>query len=313
MHTDRRARLLLSCYPRAWRERYGDEFAALLADDLAERPRSVWRDLDVIRAGVRARMTAYGLASGPVRDSRTRSAVLAWTAAVFVAAMLSIWTQLADGWLTARPDDSAARIGLVTLSVWLVALLVAAVGFGLRAALGAVNAVRRGERADVIRPMSVLVGSAGVLAAGARLMSPLWPVAHGSRHQGLLATAARVGWTATDSISTYWLHPHRLLELPAVELAWMVACPVAVAAAGWAALRLFRLSGRRGAAPSMWLSRLTGLGLMAGFAAAATWVVGSQHAASATFRAGTLDLALIGVMATAALVARNALVPSART
>ncbi|MGZ4433306.1 MAG: hypothetical protein ACXVW7_06715 [Trebonia sp.] len=37
-----RARWLLLSYPKTWRERYGDEFAELLAADIEERPRS-WR------------------------------------------------------------------------------------------------------------------------------------------------------------------------------------------------------------------------------------------------------------------------------
>ena len=32
MHSDRFVRALLRLYPRAWRERYGDEFLALIAD-----------------------------------------------------------------------------------------------------------------------------------------------------------------------------------------------------------------------------------------------------------------------------------------
>jgi hypothetical protein len=41
-------------------------------------------------------------------------------------------------------------------------------------------------------------------------------------------------------------------------------------------------------------------------AAAAVWVLSSQHAADARLRAGTLDLGLIGVMAAATVLAGRA-------
>ena len=56
-----RAALLLRCYPRAWRDRYGDEFTELLISDIEERPRSAARTLDVIRGGALARCTVAGL------------------------------------------------------------------------------------------------------------------------------------------------------------------------------------------------------------------------------------------------------------
>ncbi len=40
-----RAARLLRWYPRAWRERYGEEFAELLIDEMEERPRSAGRTL----------------------------------------------------------------------------------------------------------------------------------------------------------------------------------------------------------------------------------------------------------------------------
>lgn len=46
-----RAERLLRWYPRAWRERYGDEFAELLIADIEERPHSPVRTRDVTRAG----------------------------------------------------------------------------------------------------------------------------------------------------------------------------------------------------------------------------------------------------------------------
>ena len=51
-----RAARLLRWYPRAWRSRYGEEFAELLVADIEERPRSRSRTADVIRGGLVARL-----------------------------------------------------------------------------------------------------------------------------------------------------------------------------------------------------------------------------------------------------------------
>ncbi|MEP6469194.1 MAG: hypothetical protein ABJC24_05435 [Chloroflexota bacterium] len=53
----RLSRLLLLCYPRSWRRRYGDELLGLLVDTHLT-PRSA---LDVAAAGIRQRLHAAGL------------------------------------------------------------------------------------------------------------------------------------------------------------------------------------------------------------------------------------------------------------
>ena len=61
-----RAARLLRWYPRAWRDRYGEEFTELLISDIEERPRSAGRAFDVARGGLVARLTAAGLAGRPL-------------------------------------------------------------------------------------------------------------------------------------------------------------------------------------------------------------------------------------------------------
>lgn len=55
-----RATRLLLWYPPAWRVRYGDEFAELLAAEVAERPRDRRRTVNVAFSGVRARLPGTG-------------------------------------------------------------------------------------------------------------------------------------------------------------------------------------------------------------------------------------------------------------
>jgi hypothetical protein len=304
---ERHAKLLLWCYPGVWRERYGDELEALLIDEFVDQPRSLRRDLDVVRAGLLARLSACGLTRGPVLNPAVTALVAVAAACVFVASALSIWTQLADGWLSAPPDRPAVTVGLITLSVWLGGLAIAAAALGVRMVPALVRAIRDGRAVDVLRPSAVLVASAAVFIAGVRLVAPRWPNAPVVHHDGALVHAARVGWAATDSISTFWLHAHLLLTRPVDELVWMMLSPLAVTAFLWSVLRLVRASGVHLPRRPAHAGTLAGIALMPCFVTAAAWVLGSQHAASASYRAGTLDLALIVVMVTSTYVARNAM------
>ena len=64
----RRAALLLRCYPRAWRDRYGDEFTELLIADIEERPRV--NDADPGRSSRRHRRQAGRRGPGRLPDPR---------------------------------------------------------------------------------------------------------------------------------------------------------------------------------------------------------------------------------------------------
>jgi hypothetical protein len=82
---ERRARRLVRWYPREWRRRYGEEFAQLLADDIAERPRSWHRTLDVARSGLAAQMAQRQLTRG-----RLASSALIFGAGLAGAAVLRV-------------------------------------------------------------------------------------------------------------------------------------------------------------------------------------------------------------------------------
>ena len=276
---------MLRAYPKAWRERYGDEFAALLADDIAERPRDRKRDLDVVRAGLTARLTTAG--------GTTATALAAL--AVFVAAGTSIWTQLANGTRSGKPDMTAVTVGLVTLSICGLAIAAAAAAAAASLARAIARTVRRGEGSRLWQPAALTIAGAATFAIGAAQIAG---------HSPAGSTLARWTWAATESISTYWIHPGRLLALPASEVAWMLASPIAALAclrglAGLVAATGLAATWRR---QVNWLAVAV---LTPALVAAATWVIGSQHDANPSLRAGTLDLALVVAM-TAAVVAIDA-------
>ena len=122
---ERRAERLLRWYPRAWRERYGDEFSELLLADIAERPRSWSRGLDVARRGVAVR-----LGVGGVVEAGSRLAVVVCAGAAFMLFGAAVWSQLAIGWQWSRPSAPATAAAIVAMSCLL----------ALFAALGLVGA-----------------------------------------------------------------------------------------------------------------------------------------------------------------------------
>lgn len=272
---------LLRAYPKSWRDRYGEEFAALLADDIAERPRCLRRDLDVVRSGLAARLSTTG-------------AMLA-ALLVFAAAATSIWTQLVNGTLHAQPDTAAPALGLVTLSICGLAVIGIAAAGGVAVSRAVARTIRRGAGRALVRPAATTIAGAATLAAG---------VLQISSHAPATTPLSRWTWAATESISTYWIHPDRLLTLPAAEIAWMVVSPIATAVLCRGLLALVVATGLAGT----WRrnARLMAKAvLLPALVTAATWVVGSQHDPNAGLRAGTLDLALIAAM-TLAVVAVDA-------
>jgi hypothetical protein len=127
-----RAARLLRWYPRAWRSRYGEEFAELLVADIEERPRSRSRTADVIRGGIVARLGQAGLCGagvwgdppGPLADARRSPAgrtgaslaSLGCCAAVFAAVGGAMWSQLTTGWQWSPPGTAGVTVAMLAMS-----------------------------------------------------------------------------------------------------------------------------------------------------------------------------------------------------
>ncbi|MGH9046914.1 MAG: hypothetical protein ACRDVW_06320, partial [Acidimicrobiales bacterium] len=142
--TERRAAHLLRLYPASWRRRYGGEFAALMEDELAERPRCATRTLDVVRTGLTARFADLGIAGSPIDPARRVTTGLASTTCVgvlFTLAAIHPWafTMLTwNGWdprhagvvqTTTTATMTVALMGLVgMLSVGLVVCVALGIG-----------------------------------------------------------------------------------------------------------------------------------------------------------------------------------------
>ena len=331
----RRAARLLRWYPRAWRTRYGEEFAELLVSDIEERPQAPGRTLDVVRGGLVARLSAVGVCGLPLRDPDAIAPGAAGDVAVgrhVTASLVSLgcclavalgfgaamWSQLTIGWQWSRPASTAstATFATVATSVAMSALLVIAVlaALPVLAAVGA-RIARRRAGGRLLRPSAVLVVASAIVFAGGRHFENGWPGTGG--HGGLVpGGVAAFEWATSLSVSSYWAHPGALGAFPAPEVAWMAVCPLAQAAAVISAAIVVR----RAALSARVLAFETRLAAAACtvmivlLAGCSCWVAtGGQPAGAqrsggqpSLFHAGLIDVAGIAVLALALAIAVQA-------
>jgi hypothetical protein len=299
---ERRVRRLLRWYPRAWRERYGDEFAELLLADLAERPSSWSRAFDVARRGVAVR-----LGIGGVVRAEARLATFVCAGSAFTLFGTAIWAQLAIGWQWSRPSTPATSAAIIAMSC-LLALFAALAGAGVVPLLWTV-ATRRGRA--LAGPCAVFLVGTIVAALGARHFAAGWPGTggHSWAHQHVLpGHVAALAWAGTLSVTSYWAHPGALLGFPPDELLWMVVSPIALVAAvagGARTIRRLELSPRV-LRFELALARIACGAMIVFIAAACCWITAGGTGPRNLFHVGAIDVVAVAAMVAALLVARRA-------
>lgn len=314
----RRARQLVRWYPASWRQRYGEEFCALLEDELCERPHSARRALDVARSGLVARTSATGLGT-PLTFERQAPATLAWltvSLGAFLALGVALWSQLLVGMQWTNPGTADTTAGTLVMSLGVLVLAVV----GATALVPVLAAVAMGlgrpGKGRLVVPVLIAAASAAVLAVGARRFENGWP-GTGGHHawpdQGLVpGGVAAFLWAATLSITSYWAHPGALGHFPVSEVHWMAASPLAIVgliAGGATTLRRLQLGGRL-ARFELHCARVAVGAMAVVLVGAALWLTDTSarppSVPSNLFHVGAIDLAAGAVMAVALLVALRA-------
>jgi hypothetical protein len=306
-----RVRRLLLWYPRAWRVRYGDEFAELLAAELAETGPSWRRAVNVAATGLRARLAGAGLAGHPLDPAAAARASLATAAACAAAAVLAgatMWAQLAVGLQWSVPGGRGITQAMALMSAALLLLAVLALLAAAPVAWAVMTAAARGRGRTYLWPSALVLSGIAVLVTGGRHFQNGWPGTGGHllAHQGgVPGGVAAFGWSATMWITSYWVHPAALAGFPAAQIGWMVLCPVAIGCVVAGAARLLRrvpLSPRAfryetRVACGAWAASAIFLG------GALCWEVSASGGPrpEALFRAGAIDRAGIAVLALAVL------------
>jgi hypothetical protein len=309
----RRAVRLLRWYPRSWRARYGEEFAALLLAEFDEQPQSWRRTADIAASGLLARCTSAGLTNHELsapEQIRAGVATLCCALATFLTFGVAMLAQLATGWQWMTPRSAAAAGGSIAMAAAVACL--ALLGLLVLAPVAwhaAITARRRHDGALARRAALVLVAGA-VLVGGTLHIQNAWPGTGGTGalHGLVPGGIAAFGWAATLSVSTFWAHPALLGMLPGAELAWMVVSPFAVLGlvAGLAGAL------RRVVLPGWLLGYLARLALAASAAAAvflagaASWILGTGPGQAQLFRPGLINGAELTIMALALAVTLRA-------
>jgi len=342
----RRAGRLLRWYPRAWRDRYGPEFTELLIADIAERPRSPRRSLDVARGGIRARLADVGLAGFPLplptagggagplleqaRQRQVSASLGSFSCALgaFLVLASALWSQLLINWqwsalirtldqdhgtspgrrLAQIPADETFLAVFATYSM--LALLVLAVLAALPVLVTVAGRIAREREARLIRPAIVLAAALAVLLAGGRHFENNW-LGTGGHHALIPSGLAAFIWALTLSVTSYWGHPALFFTLPASERAWMALSPFVLAitvASATALVRRVRLSPRVAAFEAC--LGLLGCTTMAAFVVCfGVWLterVGPNPGLRAGISIGSVNATVIALLALALAVAAQA-------
>jgi hypothetical protein len=305
----KRAERLLRWYPRAWRERYGEEFAELLMEDLAERPRWSGRTVDVMASGLLARLSVAGLMGTALDGPEQASASLATlicSVAAFLAFGVSMWSQLTIGWQWSAPDTAGTTVAIVTMSVAVAVFIALATCAVVPVLWNVVRALTQRSSVGLVRPVLLVVVGIAMVVVGSRHFGNGWPGTGGHpwSHQGLVpGGVAAFSWASTLSITSYWVHPSALLAFPAAELSWMLVSPLAlgmVAVGSAKVVRRVHLS-RTLVHFEMVLGRLAVATMVFFLLASGVWILRGGSGPRGLFDAGSIDRFAIVVM-TASLV-----------
>jgi hypothetical protein len=307
--SQRRAERLLRWYPRAWRDRYGEEFTALLMEDLAERPQWSGRTVNVMGNGLLARLSVAGL-TGSVLDgadqARASLATLICSVAVFLALGVSMWSQLTIGWQWSAPDTTGTTVAIVAMTIT-VAIFIALAACAVVPVLWTVVRAFAGRNAHgLTRPLLLVVVGISTVIVGSRHFGNGWPGTGGHpwSHQGLVPGGiAAFSWASTLSITSYWVHPSALFTFPAAELAWMLASPVALVMVAFGSAKVVRRVHLSHAVlhVEIVLGRLAVATMAVFLLAAGVWILKGGTGPRGLFDTGSIDRFAIVTM-TASLV-----------
>ena len=170
-HTDPSG--MVRWYPAAWRERYGDEMAALIEDQLGDQTPTLRFRLSIARAGLRERAIGsaiVGRSAAPSERARTGALIVlgAWSAFVIAGASFS---KLAEHFSVVVPAPHRALPWTAFQVVQIAALIAASLfAVGIVMALPAVSRfLRAGGWSTVSRSVlrsAVLGGAAAASTIG---------------------------------------------------------------------------------------------------------------------------------------------------
>lgn len=232
-------RVLLAGYPGRWRQRYGDEFAAVLADMMAASPRRARARLiiNAVSGAVDARLHLPG---GRTMPDRIRGSIATAACAAIAFAIAGAGFQKMteyDDFRAAARQHAAVAASFNVLRAAAVLAGVAVLAGGLPLAWSVARQAIAGRRADLIRLLAVPpVAVAGWVAVtllvtrlyrGPQLHSAAGDVAAAVVAVAGLAAAAACAWAVTAILRRADLAP-RLLRPQVIPMAALSTCMAVV-------------------------------------------------------------------------------------
>jgi hypothetical protein len=235
-------RAVLRLYPRPWRDRYGDEFAALLIDmtSAAGRPARAGLIANAISGALGARLSPPG---GNMMPDRIRRSLA--TAACAVVAFVVAGAGFQK--MTEYPDFTAAARQHAAIGASFDILRIAAIVAGVAVLAGALpiawTVIRQAitaRRTDLIRPL--VIAPAAVLGWIVAVRVTVGLAGHSQIHSAAniaavaivlllgVAAAAACGWAAVAIVRRADLAP-RLLRTEVLPMAVLSACMAVVTGA----------------------------------------------------------------------------------
>ena len=167
-------RRLLRWYPAGWRERYGDEFLALVEDRLHETPLTVRLRLSIAIAGMRERCYGSGLIGtrstvSTQRRSGSLMVLVAWSIMIVGGASLA---KMAEHFMVSLPTtfrgtatfayDATAVAGIVGTGLVLFGVIIALPGFVRLLRANEWPQVRRTISRSVLSSVALIVATIGL-------------------------------------------------------------------------------------------------------------------------------------------------------
>jgi hypothetical protein len=336
-----RAARLLRWYPRAWRDRYGEEFTELLIADIEERPRCAARTRDVARSGSTARLAEIGLAGSPLvtataadehHQVRASLGTLSAALAACLALAAAMWSQLMVAWgmsnglaqamRSGKPPSSSpvvrfeaagsaasavGRSATIVTSVTMLILLALAIAAALPVLATVARRLVTGGHRGLGLPAAVAVAAGIALFTGGRYFENGW-VGTGGQGGFIPGGLAAFTWALTLWVTAYWAHMGALAAFPLEERTWMVISPLALAVAALAVALVIRRAGLspRVLAFEARLATAACAVLAVLLAGCCCWVVANGSAAAVFFHAGRIDVAATSGLALALAIAAQA-------
>ena len=253
VNPDTATQSLLRWYPARWRDRYGDEFAAMIEDDLGGGPSSVRYRLSIVRSGLREQLREAGLVGDSLPSSdRMRAGALAILCAFALFAIAGIgfaktsehWDQAIHQGARNLPAVSFNLLGSLAAAC-AAAVIIASLGFlpcfarFVRA--GGWPAIKRRVGRAVTATLGTVVAAGALVSWAQRLTNHQRNVGFGWYQLLFLITAALVAFTvATWSAAAVAIARRLDIGLRQLRFAGVLAVVVAVcmpimtaAAAAW--------------------------------------------------------------------------------